>query len=251
MKLQKAKREDYKVEEELRAQKAKYEEATDDTYRRMMDIKENETDNIADLTAFLDAQLAYYNSCAETIMNLKREWPGEGITGQRQRPRSNTAREEHSPTYESAPALPVRSRRELSPPRNPAIRPSYSRTATSDSVRGERSNDDGQAQGIYKLVRIPTEPTALVQAHRGNLRAVSTNLDHRQDDYERSDSPMSRVSTTPSRTASWSTPDTSGSAGPKKTIPPPPINRAKKPPPPPPPMKRSALSTSQLPHAGL
>ena len=268
VKVQKAKREDYRVEEELRAQKAKYEEASEDTYRRMMDIKEAEVDSIADISAFLDAELAYYDSCREVLMNLKREWPGEGIryvqpspvgrpgslttfSGQRQRPRSNTARsysaptyDEHSPIQEKAPALPVRGARPGdSPNRNSTIRPSYSRTATSDSVR---SGDDGQTQGIYKLVRIPTEPTALVQAHRGNLRQVSTNYDNK-DDYERSDSPMSRVGTTPSRTTSWSAVDTNGSAGPKKTIPPP-INRAKKPPPPPPPMKRSALSTSSVPH---
>jgi hypothetical protein len=174
------------------------------------------------------------------------------ISGQRQRPRSNTARsysdrapfDDESPVHEKAPPLPIRGGRD-SPNRNGAIRPSYSRTATSDSLR---SGDEGQAQGIYKLVRIPTEPTALVQAHRGNLRSVSSNLDH-NDGYDKSDSPMSRASTTPSRTASWSAVDTNanGSTGPKKTIPPP-INRAKKPPPPPPPMKRSALSTSQIPH---
>jgi len=254
VKVQKAKREDYRVEEELRAQKAKYEEASEDTYRRMMDIKEAEVDSIADISAFLDAELAYYDSCRDVLMNLKREWPGEGISGQRQRPRSNTAQsytnrsayDDDSPTREKAPALPMRGPRAGdSPNRNSTIRPSYSRTQTSDSVR---SDDQGQAQGIYKLVRIPTEPTALVQAHRGNLRQVSTNFENKHDEYDRSDSPMSRVSTTPSRSTSWSAVDTNGSAGPKKTIPPPPVNRAKKPPPPPPPMKRSALSTSQIPH---
>ena len=251
VKVQKAKREDYRVEEDLRAQKAKYEEASEDTYRRMMDIKEAEVDSIADVTAFLDAELAYYDSCREILMNLKREWPGEGIAPHRPRPRSNTARsytdrsavDDDSPSREKAPALPIRGRD--SPSRNSVIRPSYSRTATSESLRsGDESN--GQAQGIYKLVRIPTEPTALVQAHRGNLRPVSTNLDQ-YDGYERTDSPISRTNTTPLRTTSWTAPEVNGGTGPKKTIPPPP-NRAKKPPPPPPPMKRSALSTSQVPH---
>ena len=79
MKVPKAKREDYRVEEELRAQKAKYEEASEDTYRRMMDIKEAEVDSIADISAFLDAELAYYDSCREVLQSLRREWPGEGI----------------------------------------------------------------------------------------------------------------------------------------------------------------------------
>jgi hypothetical protein len=36
--MQKAKKEDFKVEEELRAQKAKYEESSEDVYRRMQDV---------------------------------------------------------------------------------------------------------------------------------------------------------------------------------------------------------------------
>jgi hypothetical protein len=45
----------------------------------MMDIKDAEVDSIADITAFLDAELAYYDSCREILQNLRREWPGEGI----------------------------------------------------------------------------------------------------------------------------------------------------------------------------
>ena len=51
-KLQKSKKEDFRMEEELRSQKAKYEESNEDVYRRMLDIKEAEVDSIADLTAF-------------------------------------------------------------------------------------------------------------------------------------------------------------------------------------------------------
>lgn len=36
--MQKAKKEDFKVEEELRSQKAKYEESSEDVYRRMQDV---------------------------------------------------------------------------------------------------------------------------------------------------------------------------------------------------------------------
>lgn len=36
--MQKAKKEDFRVEEELRAQKAKYEETSEDVYRRMQDV---------------------------------------------------------------------------------------------------------------------------------------------------------------------------------------------------------------------
>jgi hypothetical protein len=36
--MQKAKKEDFKAEEELRSQKAKYEETSEDVYRRMQDV---------------------------------------------------------------------------------------------------------------------------------------------------------------------------------------------------------------------
>jgi hypothetical protein len=74
--MQKAKKEDFRVEEELRSQKAKYEETSEDVYRRMQDIKEAEVDSVADLTAFLDAELTYYDRCRDLLISLKKEWPG-------------------------------------------------------------------------------------------------------------------------------------------------------------------------------
>jgi hypothetical protein len=77
--MQKAKKEDFRVEEELRAQKAKYEESNEDVFRRMEDIKEAEVESVVDMTAFLDAELAYYDNCREILMQLKREWPGKSV----------------------------------------------------------------------------------------------------------------------------------------------------------------------------
>ena len=74
-KLSKSKKEDFRMEEELRSQKAKYEESSEDVYRRMLDIKEAEVDSITDLTTFLDAELAYYDRAREVLMQLKRDWP--------------------------------------------------------------------------------------------------------------------------------------------------------------------------------
>lgn len=74
-KMQKAKKEDFRVEEELRAQKAKYEETSEDVFRRMQDIKEAEAESVSDLTAFLDAELAYYENSADILRKLKRDWP--------------------------------------------------------------------------------------------------------------------------------------------------------------------------------
>jgi transposase len=73
--MQKAKREDFRVEEELRSQKIKYEESNDDVYRRMLDIKDTEAENTADISGFLDAQLSYHEKSHEALLHLKNEWP--------------------------------------------------------------------------------------------------------------------------------------------------------------------------------
>lgn len=112
-KMQKSKREDFRVEEELRSQKAKYEESSEDVLRRMQDIKEAEADSVADLGAFLDAELEYYDRCRDELLRLKRDWPA-GQSSQRdtrrpsQRSRSNTAHSynERYPTYEEPPPMP-------------------------------------------------------------------------------------------------------------------------------------------------
>lgn len=74
-KMQKSKKEDFKMEEELRSQKMKYEESSEDVYRRMLDIKEAEADSIQDLGSFLEAELTYYDRCREVLLQVKRDWP--------------------------------------------------------------------------------------------------------------------------------------------------------------------------------
>ena len=74
-KMQKAKKEDFRTEEELRSQKAKYEESSEDVFRRMQDIKEAEEESVQDLGAFLDAELEYYERCREELLKLRRDWP--------------------------------------------------------------------------------------------------------------------------------------------------------------------------------
>lgn len=74
-KMQKAKREDFRLEEELRSAKAKYEEASEDVFRRMQDIKDAEADSVRDLSQFLDAQLDYHERCAEELRQVRQNWP--------------------------------------------------------------------------------------------------------------------------------------------------------------------------------
>lgn len=73
--MQRVKREDFRVEEELRTQKVKYEEASDDVFRRMQDVKESEAESVVDLGMFLEAQLEYHERCREALLQLKSEWP--------------------------------------------------------------------------------------------------------------------------------------------------------------------------------
>lgn len=73
--MQRAKKEDFRVEEELRTQKVKYEESSDDVVRRMMDIKDSEAESVVDLTAFLDAQLSYHEKAREVLLELRNDWP--------------------------------------------------------------------------------------------------------------------------------------------------------------------------------
>ena len=131
--MQKAKKEDFRTEEELRSQKAKYEESNEDVLRRMEDIKDAEADSIADIGTFLDAELEYYDRCRNELLRLKEEWPAQYVSSAaahdpanisrttssprdsrrpNPRSRSNTVRERYS-VYEEAPQLtepePVRS----------------------------------------------------------------------------------------------------------------------------------------------
>lgn len=270
-KMQKSKKEDFRMEEELRAQKAKYEETSEDVYRRMQDIKESEVDMVQDLTSFLEAELSYHDRCREILLNVKREWPVRDTRAAPPRParsRSNTAHgyaerfnpveeePEPSPPRITIPKLGARSRSPGAGTESPggyALRPSLSRTSTYENSNRE----DSPAR---RLTRVPTDSSVI--SSRNNLRPVrQTNANAFADDYEddytngnghrRDRSPPSpddssvgsARGTVMSRAASWSQTDL-GSTG--KRAPPPPPSRAKKPPPPPPPMKRSALSANEV-----
>jgi hypothetical protein len=103
-----------------------------------------------------------------------------------------------------------------------------------------------------RLSRVPTEPSAILGA-RSNLR-ITRSRDGPQQATGGGDvfgDDQSVYSQSPSsfgeqRNMSWSTTGQDGGSMAKKAPPPPPPSRAKKPPPPPP-LKRSALSTSEVP----
>ncbi|OAL51386.1 BAR-domain-containing protein [Pyrenochaeta sp. DS3sAY3a] len=273
-KMQKSKKEDFRMEEELRAQKAKYEETSEDVFRRMQDIKESEVEMVQDLTAFLEAELSYHDRCREILLNVKREWPvrdtraptrparSRSITAHGYAERFNPVEEEPEPEVPriTIPKLGSRNRSPPSEPQSPggyAIRPSLSRTSTYEGAsNGYR--DDSPAR---RITRVPTD-SSVISSSRGNLRPVrqtNTFADDYEDDYAPSNGNGYRRDRSPpspdtssvgsgrgnvmARAASFSAAELGQSA--KKAPPPPPPSRAKKPPPPPP-MKRSALSASEV-----
>ncbi|KAF1936017.1 BAR-domain-containing protein [Clathrospora elynae] len=204
-KMQKTKKEDFRMEEELRAQKAKYEETSEEVFRRMQDIKESEVDMVQDLTSFLEAEMMYYDRCREILLNVKREWPVRDTKATPTRParsRSTTAHgyaERFNPVEEEPEPEPARitipklgSRNRSPGPESQsaagyALRPSISRTSTLDNSNAYR--DDSPR----RLTRIPTD-SSVISSSRTNLRPVrqaSANqanafADDYDDDYSTS-----------------------------------------------------------------
>ncbi|ESZ90788.1 hypothetical protein SBOR_8817 [Sclerotinia borealis F-4128] len=281
-KMQKAKREDFRVEEELRSQKAKYEESSEDVLRRMQDIKEAEADSVQDLGAFLEAELEYYDRCRDELLKLKREWPAaRGAAAQQPRqprrpegrPRSNTAHSysERYSTYEEpipqqeALRPSIRSntprvntarvvstsglgrREEHSPPSSPQ-RPSVGRSST---FQGPTTHYR-ESPPSNRLTSAPpvSEAGSLRASLRPNGRTniMSTDLFNDPSD----DSTLNSASPDRSYGARSVSPATShGSIGSRsasisaansRRAPPPPPSRAKKPAPPLP-LKRADISS--------
>ncbi|EKV10761.1 BAR [Penicillium digitatum] len=276
-KMEKAKKEDFRVEEELRSQKVKYEEASDDVLRRMQDIKEAETDNVMDMGAFLDAQLEYHERSREALLQLKNEWAGfsqvQAPPRHPPRPRANTAYsylERYEPLQEeSINATETR----------PSIRSTRSTTPYSESLPREMyGNSNGGSRPILNRVSTFEGPAQLRQEQSphasqwnqqrtagenlgGFRRRSSTHVGSGRisaDPYADSEEVSSYGRSSPERmfsgggsissaTSHGSMPSRRPSAnnlnslGQKKAPPPPPPSRAKKPPPPPP-IKRSLLA---------
>jgi len=216
-KMQKAKRDDFRLEEEQRHAKAKYEESSEDVLRRMQDIRDAESDSVQDLTQFLDAELDYHERCAEELRRVRQGWVaapvGKGASnyggGMERRPtgrsRSNTAQSfngrlsrtnsysiSETEEYESE-APPVRMPIRSSPQRiglsvlpqvEAPVRPSISKSnsfqggATLDRERiGSRTSGVSPPSSSYST----NQNFASVSALRGQLRPVSRIVTSRED----------------------------------------------------------------------
>ncbi|KAI0160062.1 BAR-domain-containing protein [Hypoxylon sp. FL1284] len=211
VKMQKSKREDFRLDEELRTSKAKYEESSEDVLRRMQDIKEAEVDSVRDLTSFLDAELDYYERCADELRRVKQEWVGSqgqfqsgprssGMALSRRptnRSRSNTAQSysersdrterwaSRQDIYEEEPTPePVRMPIRTSPYRGRSVtpevprRPSVSRTsAYGGTFEGPSSRlsfrEPPPPPPAESLRKTPTAPPPSIGSLRNNLRPVN------------------------------------------------------------------------------
>ncbi|KAI9646262.1 hypothetical protein NHQ30_005703 [Ciborinia camelliae] len=281
-KMQKAKREDFRVEEELRSQKAKYEESSEDVLRRMQDIKEAEADSVQDLGAFLEAELEYYDRCREELLKLKRDWPAaRGAAHQpRQsrrpegRPRSNTAHSysERYSTYEDtipeleAPRPSIRSstprvnttrvasssglgrmEEEYSPPSSPR-RPSIGRSSTfqGPTTHYRESPPSNRMNSVPHASDAGSLRASLRPTARTNIMSGDLFNDPSDDSTLNSNSPdrsYGARSVSPATShGSIGSRSASISAANSRRAPPPPPSRAKKPAPPPP-MKRPEISS--------
>lgn len=253
-KLNKARRDDFRIEEEVHNCKAKFEESSEDVFRRMQDIKEAEAESVAALNDFLDAQLDFHERCAEELRRARGTISSGGSVRTYQpttspprsrslrmpgRSRSNTARSWQDPRESSLYEEPEP---EVAPPRlrtashsfrgaAPAPpqppRPAISRSVTSEGRPAPRS----QAPPV-PLTRVRTDGTT----YGGRGEDVfgddaSTASGSGSPDYgERSLSPA---------TSYGSLNRSTGALHKKAPPPPPPVNRAKKPAPPPVPAKKN------------
>ncbi|KAF3066680.1 hypothetical protein CFAM422_008791 [Trichoderma lentiforme] len=250
-KIQKAKKDDVRLEEELRVNKTKFDDSTEDVFQRMSDIREAEQDTIGALTSFLDAELEYHERAANELRRIRKAWAAGGSEPsysptQRGGPdldrlytnmpvRSQSVR--HSvinEAYEGAPPQPVArltrtmtSREPPPPPPPPASsRPPMLRSATFDSRQPPVIRARAASTSFSR------QPTPSVAESRS------------EDIFD--DNSIYSGNNTPSWGERSVSPATSyGSFNvnqmpiESKKAPPPPVNRAKKPPPPPIPRKMS------------
>jgi hypothetical protein len=274
VKMDKARREDYRIEEEVRMNRAKFEETSEDVFRRMQDIKDSEMDTAAAMTSFLDAQLDYHERAAEELRRARQAWTapassstsvmglgagmgagmgmGTGSSPPRTtrrpsvRSRSNTARSWNEPRQSAVFEQPELEE-EAPPVRNMPMRPARPNPPPPPQPPRPSVNRASTYDARFGQP-VPTRgaaPTAL-----SRIATDQGTYHHRADDVFGDDASTASGSGSPdwgdrsaSPATSYGSMSRSGSVmGLRKAPPPPPppVNRAKKPAPPPVPFKRVA-----------
>ncbi|PHH82721.1 hypothetical protein CDD82_5076 [Ophiocordyceps australis] len=250
-KMHKSKRDDFRVEDEMRVCKSKFDDTTEDVLRRMQDIKDAEADNVAAVTSLLDAELAYHEQAAEELRRTRQtlvdvtpmttsgfvqDDPNVGRA--RQNPTQYSRDSAHDDTASTSQRMPPRrfpgSQALPTPPPPPpaSTRPPVVRAAT----LGVRS-----ASNTGTSARTPS-----ITRNATDMAAKGTRVDDLTDDESvgsDSASPGWGNRSVSSATSHDSLARINSAPAVKKAPPPPPppFNRAKKPPPPPVPMRRANI----------
>ncbi|KAG5945668.1 hypothetical protein E4U60_005038 [Claviceps pazoutovae] len=255
-KMQKAKRDDFRVEEEMRVSKTKFDDSSEDVMRRMQDIQDSESDSIAALNDFLEAQLNYHERAAEELRRVRQTLAEGGRSEspavdelRMSRLRSNTSRSrqdsrqapsERRVSPNSETTLPLRrlaSSSAAPPPALPAPSQSPRQPLSRALTYGARTPLASTGSRVPSLARTTTDG-----------RAYANGSDDVYGDDESIGSGDGSAGWG-NRSASSATSYDSSSRVPsghelkKAPPPPPPVNRAKKPPPPPVPARRAYLTT--------
>ncbi|ORY79980.1 hypothetical protein BCR37DRAFT_82668 [Protomyces lactucae-debilis] len=127
-KVQKAKREDSKLEEELRAAKVRYEEISDDVEHRMHAIRQGEADLVLDFGELITLERTYFESCVTAVSHLQ-TWYNKEIAQVNDSARSASQRKMEPQTERS----PLRS----------FSRPQYTATRSNTSLHTPPASTTG------------------------------------------------------------------------------------------------------------
>ncbi|KAF3356839.1 hypothetical protein VdG1_06136 [Verticillium dahliae VDG1] len=235
-KMNKAKRDDYRIEEEMRSNRAKFEESGEDVMRRMQDIKEAEADNVRDLSNFLDAELEYHERCAEELRRVRQAW-ATNVSQTSPNRLDRISSIERRPTGRSR-ANTARSFNDYAP-RNQIYEEQEPEPEAQPTFQGPAS--ERRASAIPSMPSISARPTT-----RTNTNSPYAREDVFADDYDESTASGSGSPDWGARSASPATSmgsltRSTSNLGIKKAPPPPPPCRSKKPAPPIPPKRASEV----------
>ncbi|KAL7804743.1 BAR domain-containing protein [Trichoderma aethiopicum] len=251
-KIQKAKKDDIRLEEEMRVNKTKFDDSTEDVFQRMQDIREAEQDTTAALTSFLDAELEYHERAANELRRIRKSWAAGADSSYASSQGPDLDRIYSNMSIRSQPAGQAVRNTVINEEYEGAHSPPVARLARTMSTREPPPPPPPPASTRPPIMRSATFETRNPPVIRA--RAASNSFtrnpppsvaESRSEDIF-DDNSIYSGDNTPSWGERSVSPATSygsfhvNQAAPEvKKAPPPPVNRAKKPPPPPIPRKMS------------
>ncbi|TWU77759.1 hypothetical protein ED733_008633 [Metarhizium rileyi] len=242
-KMHKAKRDDFRMEEEMRISRTKFDDASEDIMRRMQDVQDTEAESIGALGSFLEAQLNYHERAAEELRRIRQSLSDGSRANSPlheemhvSRTRSNTSRSWHNMRQASTEKLSSTDRlhiRRLAS--SNAAQPPPPLPAPSQDPRqlSIRASTFGERTPLVSLgTRMPS--VARTTADKGSYMSHSEDVFRDDDSTGSGDGSAGWGNRSTSSTTSHDSLSrmTTGHEVKKAPPPPPPVNRAKKPPPP-------------------